>query len=130
VDSGAPTDVHAHARRNADTDADVRLVAETYLRLQQELPGVDVQIVGVDNTAYLLPTVFRALRARYGVVAAVRGLNRATTAGAVLVDRGVRGPSHDARGGRRDRGDPRPMPGAVIAPILGPACDATDRRGD
>ncbi|MDF2968416.1 MAG: hypothetical protein K0Q93_2194 [Nocardioidaceae bacterium] len=86
VDSGAPTDVHAHARRNADTDADVRLVAETYLRLQQELPGVDVQIVGVDNTAYLLPTVFRALRARYGVVVAVRGLNRATTAGAVLVD--------------------------------------------
>ena len=78
--------VDGNAHTNADTDGAVRLVAETYLRLQRELPGVDVQIVGVDNTAYLLPSVFRALRARYGVLAAVRGMNRATTAGAVLVD--------------------------------------------
>lgn len=67
-------------------DAETALVAETYLRLQQDLPDVDVQIVGVDNTAYLLPSVFRALRAREGTLAALRGLNRATTAGSVLVD--------------------------------------------
>jgi len=67
-------------------DAEVGLVAQAYLRLQRDLPEVDVQIVGVDNTAYLLPSVYRALRTRHGVLAALRGLNRATTAGAVLVD--------------------------------------------
>jgi len=67
-------------------EAEVGLVAKTYLRLQRDLPEVDVQIVGVDNTAYLLPSVFRALRAQHGVLAALRGMNRATTAGAVLVD--------------------------------------------
>lgn len=67
-------------------DAEVGLVAQTYLRLQRDLPGVDVQIVGVHNTAYLLPSVFRALRSRHGVLAALSGMNRATTAGAVLVD--------------------------------------------
>ncbi len=67
-------------------EADAGLVAQAYLRLQQDLPEVDVQIVGVHNTAYLLPSVFRALRARHGVLAALRGMNRATTAGAVLVD--------------------------------------------
>jgi len=61
-------------------------MAQTYLRLQRDLPEVDVQIVGVDNTVYLLPSVFRALRAQHGVLAALRGMNRATTAGAVLVD--------------------------------------------
>ncbi len=72
--------------RDAVADAEVGLVAQAYLRLQGELPDVDVQIVGVDNTVYLLPSVFRALRARHGVLAALRGMNRATTAGAVLVD--------------------------------------------
>lgn len=67
-------------------DAETTLVAQAYLRLQQDLPHVDVQVVGVDNTAYLLPSVFRALRAREGTLAALRGLNRATTAGSVLVD--------------------------------------------
>ena len=67
-------------------DAEVGLVAQTYLRLQRDLPEVDVHIVAVDNTAYLLPSVFRALRARHGVLAALRGMNRATTAGTVLID--------------------------------------------
>jgi len=67
-------------------EAEAGLVAQTYLRLQRDLPEVDVQIVGVDNTAYLLPSVFRALRPQHGVLAALRGMNRATTAGAVLVD--------------------------------------------
>ena len=67
-------------------DAETGLVAETYLRLREDLPDVDVQIVGVDNTAYLLPSVFRAIRARRGTLAALRGLNRATRAGSLLVD--------------------------------------------
>lgn len=67
-------------------DAETDLLAQTYLRLQRDLPEVDVQIVGVHNTAYLLPSVFRALRAQHGVLAALRGMNRATTAGAVLID--------------------------------------------
>lgn len=67
-------------------DAEVGLVAETYLRLRAELPDVDVQIVGVNNTVYLLPTVFQAIRRRRGTMAALRELNRATTAGSVLVD--------------------------------------------
>jgi hypothetical protein len=67
-------------------DVETQLVAETYLRLSQDLPEVDVQIVGAGNTAYLLPAVFRAIRARHGTLAALRGLNRATTAGSVLVD--------------------------------------------
>ena len=67
-------------------DPEVGLLAEAYLRLREELPAVDVQIVGVGNTAYLLPTVFRSVRARKGTVAALREMNRATTAGSVLVD--------------------------------------------
>lgn len=67
-------------------DAEVGLVAETYLRLRAELPGVDVQVVAVSNTAYLLPRVFRAVRRRRGAWAALREMNRATTAGSVLVD--------------------------------------------
>ena len=67
-------------------DAEVGLVAETYLRVRAELPDVDVQIVGVNNTVYLLPTVFRTIRRRRGTMAALRELNRATTAGSVLVD--------------------------------------------
>jgi hypothetical protein len=67
-------------------DEEVGLVAQTYLRLRHELPGVDVQIVGANNTAYLLPRVFRAVRRRRGALAALREMNRATTAGSVLVD--------------------------------------------
>lgn len=67
-------------------DAEVGLVAETYLRLRDLGPAVDVQIVGADNTAYLLPTVFRAVRRRKGTLAALRAMNRATTPGSVLVD--------------------------------------------
>lgn len=67
-------------------DAEVGLVAETYLRLREEIPTVDVQIVGASNTAFLLPSVFRAVRRKRGTWAALRQLNRATTAGSVLVD--------------------------------------------
>jgi hypothetical protein len=61
-------------------------VAQTYLRLRHELPGIDVQIVGANNTAYLLPRVFRAVRRRRGLLAALREMNRGTTAGSVLID--------------------------------------------
>jgi hypothetical protein len=54
-------------------EAELGLMAQAYLRLQEELPEVDVQIVGVDNTAYLLPSVIRALRTQHGVHAALRG---------------------------------------------------------
>jgi hypothetical protein len=67
-------------------DAETGLVAQTYLRLRHELPGIDVQIVGANNTAYLLPRVFSAVRRRRGALAALREMNRATTAGSVLVD--------------------------------------------
>ena len=61
-------------------------VAEAYLRLRAEVPGADVQIVGADNTAYLLPSVFRAVRRRRGTWAALKEANRATTAGSLLID--------------------------------------------
>ena len=67
-------------------DAEVGLVAETYLRLRAELPDVDVQIVGAGNSAYLLPSVFRFVRRRRGTMTALREMNRATTAGSVLID--------------------------------------------
>jgi len=67
-------------------DAEVGLVAETYLRLRADLPEVDVQIVGAGNSAYLLPSVFRSVRRRRGTMAALREMNRATTAGSVLLD--------------------------------------------
>jgi hypothetical protein len=67
-------------------DAETGLVAQAYLRLRHDLPGVDVQIVGANNTAYLLPRVFRAVRRRRGALTALREMNRATTAGSVLVD--------------------------------------------
>jgi len=70
-------------------DPEVDLVASAYRRLREELPYADVQIVSVTNTAWLLPTVFRAVWRRAGLVAALRETNRATTAGSVLVD-GVR----------------------------------------
>ena len=67
-------------------DAEVGTVAEAYLRLRAEVPEVDVQIVGVDNTAYLLPNVFRAVRRRRGTWAALKEANRATTGGSLLID--------------------------------------------
>jgi hypothetical protein len=70
-------------------DAEVGAVAEAYLRLLAEVPEVDVQIVGVDNTAYLLPSVFRAVRRSRGAWAALIEANRATTGGSLLID-GVR----------------------------------------
>lgn len=67
-------------------DTEVALVGETFRALTAELPQVDVQIVGSDNTAYLIPHTFRATRRRRGLVAALRAVNRGTTAGSVLVD--------------------------------------------
>jgi hypothetical protein len=67
-------------------DAEVGTVAEAYLRLRAEVPDADVQIVGVDNTAYLLPSVFRAVRRRRGTWAALKEANRATTGGSLLID--------------------------------------------
>jgi hypothetical protein len=72
-----------------ERDSEVDLVALAYRRLREELPYADVQIVSVTNTAWLLPTVFRAVLRRRGLKAALRETNRATTAGSVLVD-GVR----------------------------------------
>lgn len=67
-------------------DAEVGLVSQAYLRLRAELPDADVQLVSANNSAYLLPSVFRTVRRRRGLLAALRETNRATTAGAVLVD--------------------------------------------
>lgn len=67
-------------------DAEVGAVAEAYLRLRAAVPEADVQIVGAENTAYLLPSVFRAVRRRRGTWAALKEANRATTAGSLLID--------------------------------------------
>lgn len=69
-------------------DTDVHVVAETYRLLREQLDDddVDVQIVGAANTAYLLPTTFRAVRRRTGLLPALRAAARSTTAGALLVD--------------------------------------------
>jgi hypothetical protein len=66
-------------------DDEVGLVAECYLRLREQVPGVDVQIVTASNTAYLLPRVFGSVLRRRGLRAALRETNRATTAGSLLV---------------------------------------------
>lgn len=65
---------------------EVELVGAAFRRLRGELPDVDVQIVGANNTAYLVPSTFRAVRRNRGLIAALRETNRATTAGSVLVD--------------------------------------------
>ena len=67
-------------------DAEVGLVSQAYLRLRAELPDADVQLVSANNSAYLLPSVFRTVRRKRGLLAALRETNRATPAGAVLVD--------------------------------------------
>ncbi|TGN63181.1 hypothetical protein EXE59_03890 [Nocardioides eburneiflavus] len=67
-------------------DPEVATLAAAYLRLRAEVPEADVQVVGVDNTAYLLPSVFRAVRRRRGTWAALMEANRATTAGSLLID--------------------------------------------
>ncbi len=67
-------------------DTETGMVAETFLRLREELPEVDVQMVSSGNTAYLLPSTFAAVRRRRGTLAGIRAAARATTAGSVLVD--------------------------------------------
>lgn len=71
---------------STEHDAEGDLVAQIYLRLREELPDVDVQIVGAENTPYLVPTVFRAVHRRRGLRAALAEINRATTAGSVLLN--------------------------------------------
>ncbi|MBD8870579.1 hypothetical protein [Nocardioides donggukensis] len=61
-------------------------VGEAYRRLRAALPDVDVQVVDAGNTAWLLPSTFRAVRRRAGVAAGLRAAVGSTTAGAVLVD--------------------------------------------
>lgn len=46
----------------------------------RRVPYADVRIVSVTNSAWMLPTVFRAVWRRAGLVAALRETNRATTA--------------------------------------------------
>lgn len=69
-------------RHGATPDA----VASAYRLLHQHLPGVDVQIVGVDNVAFLVPAAFRDARRHTGRLAALRHALHSTTPGAVLVD--------------------------------------------
>ena len=64
-------------------------MGEVYRRLRREHPDVDVQVVGSSNTAYLLPSTFRAVRRSRGVLGALREATRSTTAGSLLVD-GIR----------------------------------------
>lgn len=92
------------------------LVGATYRRLRRERPDLDVQVVGAGNTLWLLPTVFRAVRRRAGVTAALGAALAANRAGAVLVDGEVVGDievlgpegvlrSCTVEAGRRHRGD-------------------------
>lgn len=46
----------------------------------------DMEVRLVAETAYLLPMVFRSVRRRRGIRAALRAMSSATTAGSVLVD--------------------------------------------
>jgi hypothetical protein len=61
-------------------------VAAAYRLLHERLPGVDVQVVGADNVAFLLPAAFRDARRHTGRLAALRHALHSTTPGAVLVD--------------------------------------------
>jgi hypothetical protein len=73
-------------REDQATERSSGQVASAYLLLRQHAPEVDVQVVGADNVAYLLPASFLAARKRMGRLAALRQAVRSTTAGAVLVD--------------------------------------------
>ncbi len=77
------------AASRGHVDPVAALVGEVYRRLRAAHPEADVQVVSPSNTAYLLPSTFRAVRRRSGVLTALREAARSTTAGAVLVD-GVR----------------------------------------
>lgn len=67
-------------------DPGLLTVAAAYRLLRAELPDADVQVVGAANTAYLLPSTFRAVRRRRGTLRAVLAAARSTRAGAVLVN--------------------------------------------
>jgi hypothetical protein len=62
------------------------VVGAAYRLLRDRMPTLDVQIVGSDNFAYLVPWSWRAARRHTGVVSALRHAARSTTAGCVLVD--------------------------------------------
>ena len=82
---------HGVGADDLETERASDQVAATYRRLRQDAPEVDVQVVGADNLAYLLPASFLAARRRVGTPAALRQAVRSTTAGAVLVDGVVAG---------------------------------------
>ena len=96
VDAPEPVDPHRYDGRPGQADGHdhepaegAALVGEVYRRLRREHPDVDVQVVGSSNTAYLLPSTFRAARRARGVLGALREATRSTTAGSLLVD-GIR----------------------------------------
>lgn len=87
-----PVALDRPVRTPAGHDPAVHRLGECYRLLHEELPEVDVQIVSANNTAYLLPHVYRRVRAgaggrpATGRLAAARAAVQATRAGAVLVD--------------------------------------------
>ncbi len=85
-DTGDAIALDAPVCRAPRHSEEAEAVGRTYRLLRSELPEVDVQIVSVGNTAYLLPSTYRAARRRGGMLQAMQAANRATTAGAVLVD--------------------------------------------
>ena len=72
--------------RPHEHDASSDPVGAAYRALRGELPELDVQVVDVANTAWLLPAVLRRARPRVGTLGAVRCALGATRAGSVLVD--------------------------------------------
>ena len=91
VDAPTPVDRHRyddHDHHQGPLEG-AALVGEVYRRLRREHPDVDVQVIGSSNTAYLLPSTFRAVRRSRGVLDALREATRSTTAGSLLVD-GIR----------------------------------------
>ena len=68
---------HSHA---------TRVLGQAYIRLRQDLPDVEVQIVSSSNTVYLLPSVWRARRPGERLRDVLGRANRATRPGSLLVD--------------------------------------------
>jgi hypothetical protein len=82
VRDGVAPGVTPTPHRHGETD----VVGAAYRLLRHERPDLDVQVVGAGNTLWLLPTVFRPVRRREGMVAALGAALRANRAGAVIVD--------------------------------------------
>jgi hypothetical protein len=91
VRDGVAPGVSARPHRHDEAD----VVGAAYRLLRHERPDLDVQVVGAGNTLWLVPTVFRPVRRREGVVAALGAALRANRAGAVIVDGEVVGDIED-----------------------------------